>query len=262
MSAVTNATSVRPPRSPGRPCGLAGVGLLLLLASACGGGSKEKRTSQRGMAPAATEPVNLNQVGKPSVEVVAERTAAAEPAQPGKKKRRRAGPAIELPKPDEFTERDWTENDQESRDPFRNYLLVNVEKGAPEAIVDTTEVYLKDFALGELKVSGIVGSRRRYAMMLDPRSDRATILQTRDRFGRERAIIFEINRDHLVLLVPKPKGTAGDPYDRQLKYVDEVRKIVDVGGDELRPDEPGIRYSSGRRRNVKEKPARPVESKP
>lgn len=256
MSAVIYASSVRPPRVRG----IAGIGLLLLV-GACGGGDKDKRASHRGLGPGAPAPVNLNQVGKPSVEVVADRAAAQEPTQPSPKKRR-AGPAIELPKPDEFTERDWTENDQESRDPFRNYLLVNVEKGAPEAIVDTTEVYLKDFALGELKVSGIVGSRRRYAMMLDPRSDRATILQTRDRFGRERAIIFEINRDHLVLLVPKPKGTAGDPYDRQLKYVDEVRKLVDIGGDELRPDEPGIRYSSGRRRGAKEKPARPVESKP
>ena len=259
MSAVTNASILRP-AGRARRGGLAVAALLLLAASACGGGDKDKRSTERGIKTSAP-PVNLNSVGKPSVEVVAERASAAEPEAP-KKKKRRALPAIELPKPDEFTERDWSENDQESRDPFRNYLLVNAEKGAPEAIVDTTEVFLKDFSIGELKVSGIVGARRRYAMMLDPRSDRATILQTRDRFGRERALIFEINRDHLVLLVPKPKGTPGDPYDRQLKYVDEVRKIVDIGGDELRPDEPGIRYSSGRRRSTKEKPARPVESKP
>lgn len=227
---------------------------LAIVAAGCGvgsgcGGQDYKKTSKRGGSGPDPMAANLKDVGKPSVEVIAEKT---EKPEGGEKKRRRAAkgdPAeLQLPKPDEFTERDFVENEQESRDPFRNPLLKEPTKAPVEVIQPGDVVFLKDYSLSEIKVTGIVGGTRRFAMVLDPRTGRTTILQKRDRIAKERALIFEVNQDHLLVLVPRLRPNKEDPYERKTLYVDEQRKIVDIGSEALRPDESGIRYSSPRRR--------------
>jgi hypothetical protein len=85
-------------------------------------------------------------------------------------------------------------------------------------------------------------------MIKDPRTGRTTILKKRDIIGKERARIYEINRDHLVLLIPRIQPGKKQIVERATMYVDERRKIVDIGSDTLRPDESGIRFSSPGRR--------------
>ncbi len=212
------------------------------------GCSKEvKRRSRRSVGPPpGAMAANLNQVGKPSADVIAENNAKK--SKKKKKKRRKRKGTLALPKPDEFTDRDFTENEQESRDPFRNLLIKEPTKAAPKLLDPGDVVYLKDYPLAELRVTGIVGKWKRYAMVLDPRTGRTTILQKRDRIAKERALIFEINRDHLVLLVPRIRPNKADPYERKTLYVDETRKIVDISTDPIRPDESGIRISGRGRR--------------
>lgn len=234
--------------------GLAAVALLV--------GCKEevKRKSTRG-APAAQKKAsaNLKQVGQPSAEVhesAPGKKKAKKKAAPGRSRQSR--PGLELPKPDEFAERDFVENDQESRDPFRNYLIKQQQKVSQEIIAPGDVVYLKDYPMAELKVTGIIGQRRRHAMIKDPRTGRTTILQTRDRIAKERALIFEINRDHLVLLIPRIRPGQQQLNERATMYVDDTRKIVDIGSDTLRPDESGIRFSWPRKRGrQKPKPKEP-----
>ncbi|MDX9999678.1 MAG: hypothetical protein RBU30_00125 [Polyangia bacterium] len=220
------------------------------VAVAAGCGKEDfKRTSKRGL-PEDPMAANLKDVGKPSVEVIAEK---AEKQEASEKKRRRASKDakedLELPKVEEFTERDFVENEQESRDPFRNPLMKEAAKLPVEVIQPGDVVFLKDYSLAELRVDGIVGGARRYAMVLDPRTGRTTILQKRDRIAKERALIFEVNQDHLLVLVPRLKPGKEDPFERRTLYVDEQRKMLDIGSEALRPDETGIRYSSPRRRS-------------
>jgi len=216
----------------------------LLLPTGCG-----KKPNPKSKRPSAGSggggSSNLKKVGTPSPELqnpVATKTVKK------KKKRRSSGGGIDnLPKPDEFAERDFVENEQESRDPFRNYLIkAPIKETGPLPVGDT--VYLKDYPVAELKLTGIVGSRLRFAMIRDPRSGRTTILKKRDIIAKERARIYEINRDHLVLLIPRIKPGKKQIVERSTMYVDERRKIVDIGSDTLRPDESGIRYSTRRGR--------------
>lgn len=229
-----------------RPLCLFALGGIVALVG-CGGGDV-KRKSRRG-DPEPPMAANLKDVGKPSVELIEEK--AAKPENTEKKRRRAAkGEAddLVLPTPEEFSERDFLENEQESRDPFANPLHKEPAKAPLEVLQPGDVVFLKDYALAELKVTGIVGSLRRYAMVLDPRTGRTTILQKRDRLGKERALIFDVNQDHLLVLVPRLRPGKEDPFERKTIYVDEQRKIVDIGTEALRPDESGIRYSSPRRR--------------
>jgi hypothetical protein len=233
---------------------LALVGLVSLVALVAltavpltGCGKKVKRRKRRSIRP-PTEPTmasNLADVGRPSADLAARK-------RPKKRKRsktrRVSGPGVALPKADEFTERDFVENPQESRDPFRNLLIKEPTKAEPRLLDRGDIVYLKDYPLAELRVTGIVGNRRRFAMVRDPRTGRTTILKKRDRLGKERALIFEIKRDHLVLLVPRLRPEKADPYERKTLYVDETRKIVEIGSDPIRPDESGIRIFGHRRR--------------
>jgi hypothetical protein len=220
---------------------------LLFVWVGCGDKKVKKRRSRRSQGGSA-EPAmaaNLQDVGKPSAEVAArKRPSKKDPRSSG----RVGGSGVALPKADEFTERDFVENEQESRDPFRNLLIKQPTKAEPKLLDQGDIVYLKDYPLAELRVSGIVGSRRRFAMVRDPRTGRTTILKKRDRVGTERALIFEIKRDHLVLLVPRLRPDQADPYERKTLYVDETRKIVDISTDPIRPDESGIRVFGRRRR--------------
>ena len=248
-----------PPWGPlvGRSCGPLLVGAVTLMLG-CGDDGGVKRTNKRPKPQSGGGSHNLK-VGQPSADIIA---AKKDAKRPKKVKRKRPKGGIELPTPKEYTERDFVENVQESRDPFRNYLiktsLKTKEKGpwTPEGGV----VYLETHALGELKVTGIVGFRQRFAMIKDPRTGRTTILKTRDRIAKERALIFQINRDHLVLLVPrvKPKKPGAEPYERSTMYVDDSKKIVDISSDALRPDETGIRIS-GRRGPVRRRSPRTKE---
>jgi hypothetical protein len=215
----------------------------LLMGAGCGKDVKRKKT--RGAAGAMQGSSNLKMVGQPSPEVSSSAKAS------GKKKtseRRVVRVGVDnLPKPDEFSERDFIENEQESRDPFRNYLIkAPIKETGPLPFGDV--VYLKNYTVAELKLTGIVGQRRRYAMIKDPRTGRTTILKKRDIIGKERARIYEINRDHLVLLIPRIQPGKKQIVERATMYVDERRKIVDIGSDTLRPDESGIRFSSPGRR--------------
>jgi Tfp pilus assembly protein PilP len=218
------------------------AGLALLLGTGCE--DEVKRKSNRGAKGFKKKAsANLKKVGTPSPELHA--NASKTKKKKKKKKRKRAG-TDNLPKPDEFTERDFTENEQESRDPFRNYLIkAPIKDTGPLPIGDT--VYLKDYPVAELKLTGIVGNNKRFAMIKDPRTGRTTILKKRDIIAKERARIYEINRDHLVLLIPRIKPGKKQIVERSTMYVDERRKIVDIGSDTLRPDESGIRYSNPRR---------------
>jgi len=230
--------------------------VLLGFVVATGCGKEVKRRSRRGVDPSpGAMAANLNQVGKPSADVIAENSAKKTKNKKKKKRRKRN---LALPKPDEFTDRDFTENEQESRDPFRNLLIKEPTKAAPKLLDPGDVVYLKDYPLGELRVTGIVGKWKRFAMVADPRTGRTTILQKRDRIAKERALIFEINRDHLVLLVPRIRPNQADPYERKTLYVDETRKIVDISTDPIRPDESGIRIS-GPGRRVRGGGSRPKE---
>ncbi len=223
------------------------MGAALLFFWAGCGDKKVKRRSRRAQGGSA-EPAmaaNLQDVGKPSAEVVVRKRAKKKSSQSS---RRVGSTGVALPKADEFTERDFVENEQESRDPFRNLLIKQPTKAEPKLLDQGDIVYLKDYPLAELRVSGIVGSRRSFAMVRDPRTGRTTILKKRDRVGKERALIFEIKRDHLVLLVPRLRPDQADPYERKTLYVDETRKIVDISTDPIRPDESGIRVFGRRRR--------------
>jgi len=218
--------------------------LFLLIPSGCGDDVKRKSTRGAGGNKASRGSTNLKKVGKPSVELQSGATAGKKKKK--KKRRSRRAVADNLPKPDDFSERDFVENEQESRDPFRNYLIkAPVKETGPLPIGDT--VYLKNYPVAELKLTGIVGSRRRYAMIRDPRTGRTTILKKRDIIAKERARIYEINRDHLVLLIPRIKPGKKQIVERSTMYVDERRKLIDIGSDTLRPDESGIRYSSSPR---------------
>jgi len=216
----------------------------LLIPGGCGNDVKRKSTRGAGKGQGGMVSSNLKKIGTPSPEL----HAAAAKKKKKKKRRRRSGASgiDSLPKPDEFAERDFIENEQESRDPFRNYLIkAPVKETGPLPVGDT--VYLKDYPVAELKLTGIVGNRLRYAMIKDPRTGRTTILKKRDIIAKERARIYEINRDHLVLLIPRIQPGKKQIVERSTMYVDERRKIVDIGSDTLRPDESGIRYSSSRR---------------
>jgi hypothetical protein len=223
---------------------LAAVACLGLLSGA-GCGDEVKRKSTRGVAGAKRGSGNLKQVGQPSPEVRSSAKASGKKKTSGRRAVRRG--VDNLPKADEFSERDFIENEQESRDPFRNYLIkAPLQETGPLPFGDV--VYLKNYTVAELKVTGIVGQRRRYAMIKDPRTGRTTILKKRDIIAKERARIYEINRDHLVLLIPRIQPGKKQIVERATMYVDERRKIVDIGSDTLRPDEPGIRFSSPGRR--------------
>jgi len=230
---------------------VATVCLGLLMTTGCG--DDPKRKSTRGAAGAMGSS-NLKKVGTPSPELAVGVPTIKKKIKKKKRRSRRSGPD-NLPKPDDFAERDFVENEQESRDPFRNYLIkAPIKEAGPLPIGDT--VYLKDYPVAELKLTGIVGSQKRFAMIRDPRTGRTTILKKRDIIAKERARIYEINRDHLVLLIPRIKPGKKQIVERSTMYVDVSRKIVDIGSDTLRPDESGIRYSSSRRRG-----RRPPKSK-
>lgn len=222
---------------------------VLLIGASCA--DEVKRKKNRGAATAKKGSSNLKKVGQPSAELQKPTTKKKK-----KKKKRRSGVGVDnLPKPDEFAERDFVENEQESRDPFRNYLIkAPIKDIGPMPIGDT--VYLKEYPVAELKLTGIVGTARRFAMIKDPRTGRTTILKKRDIIAKERARIYEINRDHLVLLIPRIKPGKKQIVERSTMYVDVRRKIVDIGSDTLRPDETGIRFSSPRKRG-----RRPPKSK-
>ncbi len=210
-----------------------------------GCGDDVKRKSTRGAAGVKKRvSSNLKKVGTPSPELHADAVKARKKKR--KKRSRRLVGTEDLPTPDAFTERDFVENEQESRDPFRNYLIKTpIKEGGPLPVGDT--VYLKDYPVAELKLTGIVGNRKRYAMIRDPRTGRTSILQKRDIIAKERARIYEINRDHLVLLIPRIRPGKKQIVERATMYVDVSRKIVDIGSDTLRPDESGIRFSYPRR---------------
>ena len=230
---------------------VAAICLGLLIPAGCGDDVKRKSTRGAG----GKSSTNLKKVGKPSPELQAGALASKKKKKKRRSRRSRRSGADNLPKPDEFAERDFVENEQESRDPFRNYLIkAPIRDTGPLPIGDT--VYLKDYPVAELKLTGIVGNRRRFAMIRDPRTGRTTILKKRDIIAKERARIYEINRDHLVLLIPRIKPGKKQIVERTTMYVDDRRKIVDIGSDTLRPDETGIRYSSSRRRG-----RRPPKSK-
>lgn len=200
---------------------------------------------------------NLNDVGKPSADLVGDHGLPG-PRKKKKKRRRRKGHRAVLPKPDPFTERDFVDNPQESRDPFRNLLSRQALGTESKGLLKTDVVYLKSYGLSELKVTGIVGRRRRFAMVRDPKTSRTAILRKRDRIARERAIIFDIKADHIVLLVPRLKPGQAEPFERLVKYVDDRQRGQTIKTEPLRPDESGIRYSSshwrpGRRRDVSRK---------
>jgi Tfp pilus assembly protein PilP len=225
----------------------------LFLPAGCGDDVKRKSTRGSGKKKGGMVSSNLKKIGKPSPEL---HGAAVKKKKKKKRRRRSRGSRTDnLPKADEFAERDFIENEQESRDPFRNYLIkAPVKESGPLPLGDT--VYLKDYPVAELKLTGIVGNRLRYAMIKDPRTGRTTILKKRDIIAKERARIYEINRDHLVLLIPRIKPGKKQIVERSTMYVDERKKIVDIGSDTLRPDETGIRYSSSRKRG-----RRPPKSK-
>ncbi len=235
---------------------VAAVCLGLLIPAGCEDEVKRKSTrGAEGKKKKGSGSSNLKKVGQPSADLQAN-AAASKKKKKKKKKRRVSGTGVDsLPKPDDFAERDFVENEQESRDPFRNYLIkAPIRETAPLAIGDT--VYLKDYPVAELTLTGIVGNQKRYAMIRDPRTGRTTILKKRDIIGKERARIYEIKRDHLVLLIPRTKPNKKKIVERATMYVDDSKKIVDIGSDTLRPDESGIRYSSSRRRG-----RRPPKSK-
>lgn len=226
----------------------------LLIPAGCGDDVKRKKTRGAGGKKAPQGSTNLKKVGTPSPELHGNASAGKKKKKRRSRRSRRSG-SDNLPKPDDFAERDFIENEQESRDPFRNYLIkAPVKETGPLPIGDT--VYLKDYPVAELKLTGIVGNRRRFAMIRDPRTGRTTILKKRDIIAKERARIYEINRDHLVLLIPRIKPGKKQIVERSTMYVDERRKLVDIGSDTLRPDESGIRYSSSRKRG-----RRPPKSK-
>jgi Tfp pilus assembly protein PilP len=231
------------------------VCLGLLVPSGCGDDPKKKSTRGAGGEKKSRSSSNLKKVGQPSPELHSS-AAASNKKKKKKKKRKKQGSGLDnLPKPDDFAERDFMENEQESRDPFRNYLIkAPIKETVPLTIGDT--VYLKNYPVAELRLTGIVGSRKRFAMIKDPRTGRTTILKKRDIIAKERARIYEINRDHLVLLIPRIKAGKKKIVERTTLYVDDSRKIVDIGSDTLRPDESGIRFSSSRRRG-----RRPPKSK-
>jgi hypothetical protein len=218
----------------------------ILWLATCGDEVKRNRAAKGHPGTAAS---NLKKVGTPSPELHASATKGKT-----KRRRRRGLGSDNLPKPDDFAERDFIENEQESRDPFRNYLIkAPVKETGPLPFGDV--VYLKNYPVAELRLTGIVGRRKRYAMIRDPRTGRTTILKKRDIFAKERARIYEINRDHLVLLIPRIRPGKKKIVERSTMYVDDRRKIVDIGSDTLRPDESGIRYSSPRKRG--RRPSKP-----
>jgi hypothetical protein len=148
-------------------------------------------------------------------------------------------------------------NPQESRDPFRNLLAQQALGSQSKGILKTDVVFLKKYGLSELRVTGIAGGHRRYAMVRDPKTGRTAILRKRDRIARERAIIFDIKPDHVVLLVPRLKPGEAEPFERVVKFVDDKQRALTIKTEPLRPDESGIRYSSPhwrtRRRGVRRK---------
>ena len=234
------------------------LGWLAAVALLVGCKEEVKRRKTRGAPGAKNEASsNLKKVGTPSPELHSSAPGKKKKKKVKKSGRSRRGRGLELPKPDEFAERDFVENEQESRDPFRNYLIKQQQKTSQEIIAPGDVVYLKDYPIAELKVTGIVGQRRRHAMIRDPRTGRTTILKTRDRIAKERALIFEINRDHLVLLIPRIRPGKKQLNERATMYVDDARKIVDIGRDTLRPDESGIRFSWSRKGRRKSKPKEP-----
>jgi len=228
------------------PLRLLALEVAVLLGLGCGG-QEVKRRSRRG-APSSgggqeAMAANLSDVGKPSADLVADKLPGPKKKK-RKRRRRRRDLRSELPKPDPFTERDFVDNPQESRDPFRNLLAQQAIGQEPSGILKTDVVYLKSYGISELKVTGIVGGYRRYAMIRDPKTSRTAILRKRDRIARERAIIFDIKRDHIVLLIPRLKPGKKEPFERLVKYVDEKQRALTVKTEPLRPDESGIRYSS------------------
>lgn len=95
-----------------------------------------------------------------------------------------AGPSA--PKPPDFTENDFVENDH-NRDPFRSYASLFVEK-TTRAVKNQLPVILPQYSLDELKLVAIVtsGDYPR-AMLLDP-TGKGWVVKRGDYVGRPETV--------------------------------------------------------------------------
>lgn len=190
--------------------------------------------------------VEMEGSGRRGVEGAA--PARGETTTPSKRSRRKQTKEdLEIPSeiPD-LSERDFVADTESNRDPFRSFLVpeeIDVEQASFE---DTRVVLLDRYELTELRLTGIVGGRSRYAMFRAP-DNRTTNVSRGVRITKSRALLVEIAEDHVILQIPQLTDEQIPTFVERIVWVDPNRRIIEIGRTPLRADEEGIRYSSGQR---------------
>ncbi len=162
-------------------------------------------------------------------------------AKRAKRKRTKDDPTIPAEIPD-LSERDFVEDTESNRDPFRSFLVpeeLDVEQASFE---DTRVVLLDRYELTELRLTGIVGGRHRFAMFRAP-DNRTTNVTRGVRITKSRALVVEIAEDHVILQIPQLTDDQRPSFVERIVWVDPSRRIIEIGRTPLRADEEGIRYS-------------------
>ena len=141
----------------------------------------------------------------------------------------------------EMTEQEFVANNEANRDPFRSFLQPENVEVAQVSFEDTRLVLLEGYELAELKLTGIVGGRRRHAMFRSP-DNRTTNVTKGVKLSKSNALIMEIAEDHVILQIPQLTDSQKPTFVERILWVDKNRKVVEIGSKPLRPDEEGIRY--------------------
>lgn len=145
----------------------------------------------------------------------------------------------------------FSENGKDQRDPFRNFseaenipgkaTTENTDPGAENSII-----LFENFALNELKLTGIVWSAgRERALFASPNGQPTTVLKE-DRISKSRALVKEITHDKVIVEIPARPGEVGKVMTYSLVRASGPYQIQ---YDKLRADQRGIRIRLNRWRS-------------
>ena len=154
-----------------------------------------------------------------------------------------ASPRLAPPPPRVFTEADFTETER-SRDPFRSYARKFADEGGQGPVGSQREVLLKEFAVDELKLIGIVTRvTPARAMLVDP-TGRGHVVRRGQFIGRadlvrvsgQSGTTYELNwrldsiRDGDVVLVREDPNNPDVPAATKVIPLRPEGTLVESGG--------------------------------
>ncbi|MBU1240347.1 pilus assembly protein PilP [Myxococcota bacterium] len=217
------------------------VSVPLAMGSSCGGSDDGGGGSKSSSSSAPTSPMNINANRRPT----------------GKKTKKPANinlfanEKLSIPPFNEAAQNIppelFSESGKDQRDPFRNFNTSEIG-GSKNNTTDTNEpknpaednaiILFDQYALNELKLTGIIWSAGREKALFASPNGQPTIVLKEDRISKSRALVREITHDKVIVELRARQGQVGKMITFSLA---RAAGPYQIQYDKLRADQRGIR---------------------